>query len=289
MIDVLILNYNDAETTLSYIDHIVDYKVIHKIVVVDNCSTDDSVVLFQKHHFDKVEVIATKENGGYGSGNNYGIKYLVENYNSDYILISNPDVIVEENTIIQLELFLTKHEDYAIAAPFMLDKDYKKQINTAFRIPNLWDYILSFDMFWMKYKSKTFYKNILQEKVSCKTVDGVSGSMLMINAKHMIDYGMYDENIFLYCEEISLAIKLKKAGLKTALLPNYNFVHNHSVSISKTYSSELKKHKLLVKSKLYVIRHYYDANRVSYIFAWLMSRISIIETLIWAKVNKLKA
>ena len=106
MIDVLILNYNDAETTLSYIDHIVDYKVIHKIVVVDNCSTDDSVVLFQKHHFDKVEVIATKENGGYGSGNNYGIKYLVENYNSDYILISNPDVIVEENTIIQLELFL---------------------------------------------------------------------------------------------------------------------------------------------------------------------------------------
>ena len=58
---------------------------------------------------------------------------------------------------------------------------------------------------------------------------------------------------------------------------------------NKTYSSELKKHKLLVKSKLYVIRHYYDANRVSYIFAWLMSRISIIETLIWAKVNKLKA
>ena len=134
-----------------------------------------------------------------------------------------------------------------------------------------------------------FYKNILQEKVSCKTVDGVSGSMLMINAKHMIDYGMYDENIFLYCEEISLAIKLKKAGLKTALLPNYNFVNNHSVSINKTYSSELKKLKLLVKSKLYVIRHYYDANRVSYIFAWLMSRISIIETLIWAKVNKLKA
>ena len=69
--------------------------------------------------------------------------------------------------------------------------------------------------------------------------------MFMMNAKEMLKHGMYDENIFLYCEEISLAIKLKKAGKKTALLPRQYFIHNHSVSISKSYGTEIKRHILL--------------------------------------------
>lgn len=288
MIDVLILNYNDAETTLSYVNRVANYNVIHKILIVDNCSTDDSVNLFKSFKNKKVEVVESKKNGGYGAGNNIGIKYLIKKYDSDYILISNPDVIVEEDTIIHLETFLRNHLDYAIAAPFMLDKNYKRQINTAFKIPGLYDYILSFDMFWTKYQSNSIYDNIIKEEADYKTVDGVSGSMLMINAKNMMNYGMYDENIFLYCEEISLAIKLKKAKMKTALLPKYEFVHNHSISISKTYNSELKKQKLLVESKLYVIKHYYNANSFAYLCAWLMSKISIIETIIWSKVRRLK-
>ena len=76
--------------------------------------------------------------------------------------------------------------------------------------------------------------------------------------------------------------------MKTALLPKYEFVHNHSISISKTYNSELKKQKLLVESKLYVIKHYYNANSFAYLCAWLMSKISIIETIIWSKVRRLK-
>ncbi len=46
----------------------------------------------------------------------------------------------------------------------------------------------------------------MTENVVYKDVDGVSGSMFMMNAKEMLKHGMYDENIFLYCEEISLAI-----------------------------------------------------------------------------------
>ena len=210
-------------------------------------------------------------------------------YDSEYILLSNPDVIVEENTIGELERFLKTNQNYVIAAPFMLNSDGERQLNTAFRITTELDYILSFEIIWSKYISKTFYKNILSERGNFKQVDGVSGSLLMMDTHKMLKYGMYDENIFLYCEELSLAIKLKKIGMKTALLPEQSFIHNHSVSISKTYHSELKKHKLLVKSKLYVIKYYYKASPVMYVFAWIMSRLSLTEIFVWSLFHRIKA
>lgn len=125
-----------------------------------------------------------------------------------------------------------------------------------------------------------------ETNVVYKDVDGVSGSMFMMNAKEMLKHGMYDENIFLYCEEISLAIKLKKAGKKTALLPRQYFIHNHSVSISKSYGTEIKRHRLLVNSKLYVIKQWYNASIVTYVLALIMSRISLVEIGLWSLVHK---
>ena len=78
MVDVLILNYNDAKTTLEYVEKVKNYKNIRKILVVDNCSTDDSTQMFQKNVSDKLEVISSGRNGGYGAGNNYGIRYLAD-------------------------------------------------------------------------------------------------------------------------------------------------------------------------------------------------------------------
>lgn len=290
MVDVLILNYNDALTTLDYINRIKNYQNIRKILVVDNFSTDESFSLLSDStsNFNNVEIISSKINGGYGKGNNYGIRYLINNYNSKYILLSNPDVIVEENTINNLEKFLEEKKDYAIVAPFMLDKDGIRQINTAFRIQKVWDYIFSFELIWSKYFSSQFYKNIYKENGGYLDVDGVSGSLFMMNANNMFNHGMFDENIFLYCEEITLAIKLKKASLKTALLLKDSFIHNHSVSISKSYDTEVKKHRLLIKSKLYVIKQYYKVSTLVYMIAKVFSKISLLEIFLWSlfKNNK---
>lgn len=286
MVDVLVLNYNDATSTLAYIDKIKDYDSVRKILIVDNCSTDNSVQLLYGITSDKVDVIVSKQNGGYGAGNNFGIQYLVDKYNSEYILLTNPDVLVENETIKSTEQFLREHLDYVIAAPFMLNTKGEKQINTAFRIPKLWDYILSFGIVWSKYISRCWYKDILCTQENYKEVDGVTGSMLMMNANEMLEFGMYDERIFLYCEEISLALKLKKAGRKTALLPQLKFVHNHSISISKSFNTEVKRHRLMVKSKLYVIAHYYNASKATFIIAWLMSRISLVEVFLWANIRR---
>lgn len=288
MIDVVVLNYNDAETTILFVESVKNFNCVNHILVVDNKSTDDSFEKLQTLKSDKVVVVQTDHNGGYGAGNNFGIRYLREYYSSEYILLSNPDVIVAEDVLSELEFFLRDNQDYAIVAPFMLDSKGVRMYNTAFRVPSMGEYILSLEILFSKFVKSFYYKGIVDEKSDLKTVGSVSGSMFLMNAEKMLKYGMFDENIFLYCEEMVLGLKLKNCNQKVALLPHLSFVHNHSVSISKSYKSIVSKHKLLMRSKLFVIKNYFKANKFTYGLAFLLSRISILEVWLMSAVRGMK-
>lgn len=277
MVDVLTLNYNDKETTLCFLRQIESYKNIRKILVVDNASTDDSFEYLSKINSNRIKVISCRNNGGYGAGNNFGLKYLNSQYHSKYVLQCNPDVIISEDTISKMESFLLKYSSYMMVAPFMLNAKREKLPNTAFKIPSLHQYILGFEIFFSKFCDLNSYHDIIHDNSLVKDVDALSGSLFMVDLPRMIKYGMYDENVFLYCEEVILAMRLKKNRQKVALLPQEFFIHNHSVSISKTYASSTKRHRLLLKSKLYVIKKYLKANRLEYFIAQIMAVISLIE------------
>ena len=73
---IVILNYNDYETTSCMLNQIKDYKSLDLIVIVDNKSKDNSYNKLKKYENNKVKIIQTKENKGYANGNNYGLKYL---------------------------------------------------------------------------------------------------------------------------------------------------------------------------------------------------------------------
>ena len=96
---IIILNYNDYETTYDMLNRIKNFKEIDIIVVVDNMSLDNSYERLKKIENKKIKVISSNENKGYASGNNVGIKYLVDNYKVDNIIISNPDIILKDSDI----------------------------------------------------------------------------------------------------------------------------------------------------------------------------------------------
>ena len=95
-IGVVILNYNDSETSIKLISSLEKYDIVNRIVIVDNCSTDDSFTILSQNTSSKVEVVKSARNGGYGYGNNYGIRYLNETVHPSHILIANPDVEIAE-------------------------------------------------------------------------------------------------------------------------------------------------------------------------------------------------
>lgn len=280
IIDVVVLNYNDSKTTEEFVDRIEKFDNVHEVLIVDNHSVDNSYSILKDIYKDnkKVNIIQTSKNGGYGYGNNQGIRYLWEHNKPEYILLANPDTIIDEPTLAALRKFMVEHPDYSIAAPFMLNMKGEKQYNTAFRIPEKKEYILSLGMLFSKLTHSFYYDEIAKCKDEYKMVGSVSGSLFLMNTRDMIRYGMYDENIFLYCEEVTLGLRLQKAGKKVALLPNLTFIHNHSVSINKSFKSEVKKKQIMVHSKLYVIRKYYHAKGLEYTVACALGQISIFET-----------
>uniref|UniRef100_UPI0006D0DB42 glycosyltransferase n=1 Tax=Clostridium sp. NkU-1 TaxID=1095009 RepID=UPI0006D0DB42 len=103
-ISCIILNYNDAETTISLVNSLVNYEILDSIVIVDNCSTDDSASRLQAIEAGKVHFISSEKNGGYGYGNNQGIRYAYGNLHATHVLIANPDVKVTEECIQAMKL-----------------------------------------------------------------------------------------------------------------------------------------------------------------------------------------
>ena len=86
---LVILNYNDSDTTIKLIEAIKNYDQLDHIAVVDNCSTDDSYKKLLKFQSDKIKILLSPKSGVYSFGNNFGARYLIENFNPDIIGISN--------------------------------------------------------------------------------------------------------------------------------------------------------------------------------------------------------
>lgn len=268
----VILNYNDAPTTIKLLESIRHFAILDYIVVVDNNSTDDSWEKLQSYGNDKIRLIRAEKNGGYGAGNNYGVRYAVEKLNVDYVLIANPDVIFDEECVSKMLKSFLSDSKVAVSSACQFDSSPVAWKNCTF-----WQYVLSASLFfevWMKIRCypKGFY-----EKKREVEVFAVPGSLLMVDARKMLQYGMYDEDFFLYYEEPVLAQKFADAGLKTILRLDTSYVHNHHVSISKTYKRWSQQHKILLKSAELFLRKYKKANCFQMAFAKLWFACTKVE------------
>lgn len=262
MIDVVVLNYNDADTVCAYVNNIKSYKSVEHIVIVDNHSTDTSLDRFYNSFRDssKVDVISTSRNGGYGYGNNEGVRYLLSKYNSEFVLISNPDVIYNEGTIINCREFLEKNSQFAVVAPRMKNL-IGEYVNCAWNIPS-WIVLASGHTFLLEKRFPMKYLALDESTEEYIQADCVAGSMLMIRSDYFKNIGMYDEKIFLYHEETSLGIRMKEAGYKSAILINESFIHAHSVSINRTINSRIGKEKIMLTSAMHILQDNYNLSIV---------------------------
>ena len=286
MVIYIILNYNDYKTTIQCIENVKKYTtIVSKIIIVDNCSTDESFYELCKLNDHNIEVIKSSYNGGYGAGNNFGIQYAIKKYNAKHIIISNPDVYIEEKAIKACYDFLRNRTDTLCTVPLMLDKLEKPYYGCVWRIPT-WSEYLFFSLYFGK--NISFRYDIQRFNENSFECDCVAGSWLMIDVDKFSDIGMYDENVFLYCEETLIGLKAKQKNYKSFILPQYNFVHLHSVSISKSIKSVFKQQRIMWKSRLYVLSKYYKTNIFYNSFAYFISRLALLEIYIIGSLRKLK-
>lgn len=262
MIGMVIVNYNDYETTKRLLDNVKDYKVLKEIVVVDNKSTDNSLEELRKLKNKKITIIDSGENKGYSYALNVGCKYLIDKYKSLNIVISNSDIIIEsELDIKDLNSYIST-KNVIVGPTIIQDND----LNRGFKIPTPWQDIKQNIVFFGKRvlaKELSYPDNYYHKDIS--KVDTVSGCFFMISSKHLEDMGYFDENVFLYYEENIMGIKTKKLGKNIIVCNNVDVIHDHSVSIDKSLK-RIKKYDILKTSQEYFEKTYNGANKIELFF-----------------------
>ena len=246
MVGMVILNYNDFDTTICYLKQISKYKLIDHIIVVDNNSSDDSYKKLCKYKSNKVDVILADNNNGYSSGNNLGVKYLRENYKCKYLFISNPDISLEEN---DLDVLIEDLKEIDVVAPVI--KQYNGNIK-GWMLPNLKKEINTITSGRL-FKKASLYPDAHFDK-DIAEVDVVPGCFFGIKEDVLKKVNDFDEGTFLYFEENILGYKLKKLGIKSYTDTRVSVVHNLSVSVDKSVK-KVNKYKILIKSLFYYEKH----------------------------------
>lgn len=259
---MVIVNYNDYETTKRLLDNVKEYKVLKEIVVVDNKSTDNSLEELRKLKNKKITIIDSGENKGYSYALNVGCKYLIDKYKSLNIVISNSDIIIEsELDIKDLNSYISTKN--VIVGPTIIQGN---DLNRGFKIPSPWQDIKQNIVFFGKRvlaKELSYPDNYYHKDIS--KVDTVSGCFFMISSKHLEDMGYFDENVFLYYEENIMGIKTKKLGKNIIVCNNVDVIHDHSVSIDKSLK-RIKKYDILKTSQEYFEKTYNGANKMELFF-----------------------
>lgn len=289
LIDVVVLNYNDSETTVTFVSKMKINSNIRKIIIIDNCSTDGSLQKLRKLKDDKIDLVECPKNGGYGYGNNYGVRYAAKKYNSKYVLICNPDTYISEEGLSSIKKVLDDHEEYAFSTCIMSTNGIMAN-NTAWKIPNLWEQI-GHNLIWpekifnLGYKYvPVFYENdTLEDTIE---VECVQGSLLLLRVSDFVNIGGYDEDVFLYNEENILGSKYKSSHKKGILCLRYCYDHLHSVSINKSYSSFFAKWKLDYDSQIKFVRRYITNNMLSLIALKTSMIIRLITIIVRNKLQK---
>lgn len=272
-VGAVILNYNSYNLILDKEKLLNSYNCLNEIVIVDNCSSNDSFERLKRMENDKIKVVRTEKNGGYAYGNNYGLKLLEKN--NDYAFIINPDVIIENKELEKIIMMMENNKEFAVLGAIRTSKDNIYNQSQYWKIPTFWDEFFSYIYLTRKYlyHKETKY---LQTKNEILKVGVVPGCLFLMNLKIGKEIDYFDENTFLYYEENILAKKINLLGFKCGICLNSKYIHDHDLSASKNNSNKKMK-RYLYESKKYYFLNYLNLNPLERIILNILNYINRIE------------
>lgn len=258
-ISVILLNYNSWKATINYIECLKKQEDIElSILIVDNCSTDNSFILLSKYYaLDRnVQIIISEKNGGYSYGINFGLNHLSKQIEeNEFVLISNNDIKLENRKLIRtLVDSYSKCNNPAFIAPIMKSHGEVSKY-CAWKIPSF-----KYDIYQIfPSLNKNFYENIFYdvERGSDKVlhVDCLPGSFFMGCIKSFYQIGLLDERTFLYGEERIIAQKVKNINKKNYLIQSIEFEHASSEIIKKEVK-EIKRISYILEGRVIFNKYY---------------------------------
>lgn len=213
-----IVTYNNADIISECIRSIMEYTrdLEFTLYVIDNGSTDKTVEIIQ-NQFEQVKLIRNEENTGFGHGHNKVLEELC----SDYHVVINPDITINQNVILDLCNYLEGHPDIAMITPRILNEDGSEQFLPKYCPTIRYVIISKFGPFRYLRKRYTRETENLQKATD---VEFCTGCFFVIRTPLFQELGGFDKRYFMYCEDADLSRRVKEKG-RIVFYPEVSVVH----------------------------------------------------------------
>jgi GT2 family glycosyltransferase len=233
-LSIIIVNYN--------VEHFLEQCLLSvrkacegldaEVIVVDNASVDGSTSMVRER-FPEVLLIANEDNRGFSRANNQGIKQS----KGEYVLLLNPDTVVEEETFRTCISFMDQHQDCGGLGIRMLDGkgNFLPESKRGLPTPEVAFYKI-FGLSTLFPRSKRFARYHLGylDEHETHEVEILSGAYMFMRKSALDKVGLLDEEYFMYGEDIDLSYRLIKGGYKNYYLPEARIIHYKGESTKKT-------------------------------------------------------
>jgi len=244
-IAIIIVNWKQYELTINCLLSLkkLEYKN-WKVILVDNESNFEKINKI-KSDFNKVEVIESKENLGFASANNIGIKYAIKN-KIEYLMLLNNDTEVNKKFL--APLLNSFKNDNLLGAVQPLIMNY----NNRAKVWNAGGYLNNF--FGFPYTNNKIKNKNLQ-------IDWITGCCIVLKTKVIKKAGLIDEDFFAYYEDVDWSLRIKKLGYKLGVVDSsVIFHHGTKSSNNSNFEGNLSPfvHYLNIRNHIYLIKKHGD-------------------------------
>jgi GT2 family glycosyltransferase len=240
-VSVIIVNYNVRYFLEVCVDSVLRAAqgMDAEVIVVDNNSADDSILMLQER-FPQVIRIENKQNTGFSKANNQGVEIA----KGEYVLFLNPDTVMPEDFLQKTCAYLDAHPTAGGLGPRLIDgkgrfaPDGKKSFPTLsvalFKTTGL-NKIFSRSPYFNKYYA------VHIGEFQTAPVEVLSGCCMMVR-RRVIDQigGAFDEDYFMYCEDVDLSYRITQAGYQNIYFPEATLIHYKGESTRKATLSYIR-------------------------------------------------
>jgi len=254
--DLLAACLNSVFSSLSAT--VLDYEVW----VVDNASSDGSPAMVRER-FPQARLVANPDNRGFAAANNQALTQA----GGRYSVLLNPDTVVIADALGILLGFLDSQPSVGMAGPRLAYTDGSFQ-HSAFRFPSLAQVFHDFFHVHHRLRDSRFngrYPRALYESGRPFPIDHPLGACMMVRRQAFQQVGGFDEQYFMYCEEVDWAMRMKQAGWDVYCVPAAQLIHHAGQS---TRQFRDKMFVALWRSRFRLFGKHYGS-----VFNWVVRRI----------------
>ena len=233
LLSIIIVNYNVKEFLRQSLRSVqqATQEFPAEIIVVDNASQDGSADMVARE-FPQVRLIRSAKNLGFARANNLALREA----RGRFLVLINPDTVVQEDTFKVLLQFFDSHPDAGMAGCKILNPDGSLQLACRRSIPTPWvAFTKLVGLSRLFPRSRLFGRYNLTYLDSNRTteVEAISGSFMMLRSGVVKRVGPLDEHFFMYGEDLDWCYRIRQAGWKIYYVPDTQIVHYKGASSKK--------------------------------------------------------